>query len=76
MYIFYIGNPESFLLGNFYTNIRIWIYKVPHIGWACDEREFRGSRENKEYIKFYHTTRAAAARARGPCNMARQLDAT
>jgi hypothetical protein len=32
--------------------------------------------KNKEYIEFYHTARAAAARARGPCNMARQLEAT
>ena len=31
---------------------------------------------NKNYIEFYHTARAAAARARGPCDMARQLEAT
>ena len=29
--------------------------------------------ENKKYIEFYHTVRARPPRARGPCNMARQL---
>ena len=29
--------------------------------------------ENKKYIEFCHTARARPPRARGPCNMARQL---
>jgi hypothetical protein len=32
--------------------------------------------ENKKYIEFYNTARAAAERARGPCKMTRQLEAT
>jgi hypothetical protein len=31
--------------------------------------------KNKKYIEFYHTARARP-RARGPCNMTRQLEAT
>jgi hypothetical protein len=31
----------------------------------------------KKYIEFYHTARARGrGRARGPCNMTRQLEAT
>jgi hypothetical protein len=29
--------------------------------------------ENKKYIEFHNTARAAASRARGPCNMTLQL---
>ena len=32
--------------------------------------------ENKKYIEFYNTARARRPRARGPCNMARHLEAT
>jgi hypothetical protein len=48
-----------------------------HAGLAMN-RIFEVLGKNKKYIEFYHhTERAAAARARGPCNMARrQLEAT
>jgi hypothetical protein len=32
--------------------------------------------ENKKYIEFYHIALARPPRAHGPCNMARQLEAT
>ena len=53
--------------------MRYWL-AFPHrqlaTGWACHEQDFRGS------VKKTNTARAAAARARGPCNMTRQLEAT
>jgi hypothetical protein len=32
--------------------------------------------KNKKFIEFYNTARARPPRARGPCNMTRQLEAT
>ena len=49
--------------------------KLLQAGLAMN-RIFEVLGENKKYIEFYHTARAAAAHARGPCNMARQLEAT
>jgi hypothetical protein len=74
------------IFGTFYALVLVLSYgKYGHFkvewpdfpkGWACYEHDFRGSGKNNKYIEFYHTVCAAAARARGPCNMARQLEVT
>ena len=48
-----------------------------HTGWACYEPDFRGSVKKRKILSNFIIPRARGRRrARGPCNMTRQLEAT